>query len=281
MIPERDQALADLFRDKPELVWPLPAWQLSPESLAALRARPRVAVVELAGRDSVAAALKATAEGGFSDLAPTYVYTGSEYGSWATVGEALNRLRRRLPPEVTLHPLLVFGSPRLWRALNGRFAGELLARHGLATFCVGCHLYLHALRLPLALALGGAPIIAGERESHDGRVKINQLATSLNAYRTLTLHWAVELLLPLRHVASGQEVEAWLGRQWPEGGEQLGCVLSGNYCDPAGRVVYRDTGLAGFLEAFALPLARSWLTELLAEQPSDPLLLAAELLAKK
>ncbi len=280
-MPERAQALADLFRDKPELVWPLPAWQLPPQSLAALRARPRVAVVEMAGRDSVAAALKATAEGGFSDLVPTYVYTGSEYGPWATVDEALNRLRQRLPQEVTLHPLLVFGSPRLWRALNGRFAGELLARHGLATFCVGCHLYLHALRLPLALALGGAPIIAGERESHDGRVKINQLATSLNAYRGLTLHWAVDLLLPLRHVASGQEVEAWLGRQWPEGGEQLGCVLSGNYCDPAGRAVYRDSGLAGFLEAFALPLTRSWLAELLAEQPSDPLLLAAELLAKK
>lgn len=280
MTLERDQALADLFRDKPELVWPLPAWQLPPGSLAALRAQPRVAVVELAGRDSVAAALKAAVEGGFSDLVPTYVYTGSEYGSWATVNEALQRLRQRLPPDVTLHPLLVFGSPRFWRALNGRFAGELMARHGLATFCVGCHLYLHALRLPLALALGGAPIIAGERESHDGRVKINQLATSLNAYRGLTLHWAVDLLLPLRHVESGQEVEAWLGRQWPEGGEQLGCVLSGNYCDPSGWAVYRHGGLAGFLDGFALPLTRAWLGELLAERPGDPLQLAAELLGQ-
>lgn len=277
---ERDQALADLFRDKPELVWPLPAWQLAPGSLAALRARPRVAVVELAGRDSVAAALKATAEGGFSDLVPTYVYTGSEYGPWATVTEALHRLRRRLPADVTLHPLLVFGSPRLWRALNGRFAGELMVRHGLVTFCVGCHLYLHALRLPLALALGGAPIIAGERESHDGRIKINQLATSLNAYRGLTLHWAVDLLLPLRHVDSGQEVETWLGRQWPEGGEQLGCVLSGNYCDPGGWAVYRHSGLAGFLDGLALPLIRAWLSELLAERPCDPLQLATELLGQ-
>lgn len=279
-MPGRDQALADTFRDKPELIWPLPAWQMSPELLIELRDSPRVAVVEMAGRDSVAAALRATAESGFSDLVPTYVYTGSEHGPWDTVGEAWLRLHQRLPAEVSLHPLLVYGSPLLWRALNGRFAGELMARHGLPIFCVGCHLYLHALRLPLALALGGAPIVAGERESHDGRVKINQLAASLNAYRGLTLNWAVDLLLPLRHVTSGREVESWLGRPWPEGGEQLGCVLSGNYRDPGGRATYSERGLTDYLDGFALPLVKSWLTELLAGRPRDPVQLAADFLGK-
>lgn len=275
----RDQALADAFRDKPDLVWPLPAWQLSPQSLAELRNRPRLAVVELAGRDSVAAALAATAEHGFSDLVPTYVYTGSEHGSWQTVGQAWLRLRRQLPDAVNLHPLLLHGSPLLWRALNGRYAGELIARHGLPVFCVGCHLYLHALRLPLALALGGAPIVAGERESHDGRVKINQLAVCLDAYRALIQNWAVDLILPLRQVAAGQEVEAWLGLSWPEGGEQLGCVLSGNYCAGDGRAVYSDRGLTDYLHDFALPLVKTWLTGLLAGRPRDPIQVASELLA--
>jgi hypothetical protein len=277
----RDQALAEAFRDKPDVVWPLPSWQLAPQDLAELRNRPRVAVVELAGRDSVAAALAATAEHGFSDLVPTCVYTGSEHGPWETVGQAWLRLRQRLPAQVSLHPLLVYGSPLLWRAMNGRFAGELTARHGLPPFCVGCHLYLHALRLPLALALGGAPIVAGERESHDGRIKINQLAVSLDAYRALAQHWAVDLLLPLRQVASGREVEAWLGRPWPEGGEQLDCVLSGNYRAPDGRAVASDCGLADYLNGFALPLAKTWLTALLAGRPRDPIQLATELLAGK
>ncbi|MCF8037391.1 MAG: hypothetical protein K9K62_11005, partial [Desulfobacteraceae bacterium] len=44
------------------------------------------------------------------------------------------------------------------------------------TPCTGCHLYLHAVRIPLARMLGNVPIIGGERESHSGKVKVNQCA---------------------------------------------------------------------------------------------------------
>jgi hypothetical protein len=269
----------EIFLNKPELVWPLPSWMLHGPELERLRGRGGLAVVELAGRDSVAAALRAMEAGSLRTLVPTYVYTGTEHGPWSQVIQAHERLGRRLPPGVELLPLVIFGSPRFWQALNGRFLGELLRRYGFSTICVGCHLYLHALRLPLALALGGAAIIAGERLSHDGRTKLNQVAACLEAYQGLTSGFGVELMLPLAEVKDSAEIERILGLDWGEGRDQLGCVLSGNYNDPQGQPYWNALGLTNFLEEFALPLARRVVAAYLAGGQPDHLALAREILS--
>jgi hypothetical protein len=270
---------AEVFLNKPELVWPLPEWMLPQREMARLRGLGGVGVVELAGRDSVAAALLAVSQGGLTTLVPTYVYTGTEYGPWSQVTQAHERLRLSLPPQVELLPLLVFGSPRFWQAMNGRFLGFLQERYGFCTACLGCHLYLHALRLPLALALGPAAIIAGERESHDGRVKVNQLAPCLDAYQGLAGSFGVELSLPLRKTERGQEVEGLLGLDWAEGGDQLGCALSGNYNDPQGQARANPQGMSGFFQEFALPLASQAVAAYVEGRQPDHLALAAKLLA--
>jgi hypothetical protein len=266
--------LERLFLDKPELVYDWPEWMLPAALRGRLAGHPGLGVVEIAGRDSVAAALKAMAERGLTVLLPTYVYTGTEHGPWGAVPEAVARLGRRLPDSVELLPLLVMGWPRLWQAVNGQGLGGLVARYGFAPVCVGCHAYLHALRAPLARALGNPPVIAGERESHDGRVKINQVGASLDAYQGLLAGWGVELLLPLRGVAEGAQVERLLGRPWREGQEQLGCALSGNYLDGQGRPVWSPPALAAYLEEYALPLIRAALGARLEGRSVDPLELA-------
>lgn len=268
-----DARLDAIFRDKPELVHPLPAW-MAP----APAAEGGAALVELAGRDSVAAALAPAVRGRFARLVPSYAYTGTEHGDFAEVEHAWQRLRDLAPAGVEVTPPLLMGSPRFWRALNGRFAGELSRRFGLTTLCPGCHLYLHALRIPLARALG-APIIAGERESHDGRVKLNQVAPALDAYAGLCAEFGVELLLPLRNVSDGGEVAALLGEDWPEGGQQLGCVLSGNYVDLDGGVDWDPARLGSYFERFALPLARRVVAAYLAGETPDHLDLARRVLA--
>jgi hypothetical protein len=132
--------------------------------------------------------------------------------------------------------------------------GALNKRFGFYTPCVGCHLYLHAARIPLALALE-APIIAGERELHDGAVKVNQTATALNCYQDLAAHFEVPLHLPLRHIDQGKEIEMLLGFDWKQDDEQLGCVLSGNYRDFQNRVSITDEALQAYLREFAFPFA--------------------------
>jgi hypothetical protein len=259
-----------LFIDKPERVIDLPA-----DAAGARRA----AVVEIAGRDSVAAAVRCVEQEGFTDLVPTYAYTGTEHGPWDCVPAAVRRLERCLP-EVRVHPMVVLGSPGFWQALNGRFISALVAAFGFYTPCVGCHLYLHAVRVPLARRLGNLPIIAGERESHDGDEKINQCAAALDAYRGLVQRFGLDLLLPLRRETDGRNVEALAGGGWAQGAAQMGCVLSGNYRGKSPQAELRPQQIQPFLEAFALPCAGRIVETYLQGRVPDHLGLAAELVAR-
>lgn len=250
-----DSELSGYFRDKRECVINFPESLLPADRMDAYRAMPGLAIVEIAGRDSVAAAIKAVEDEGFTDLLPTYVYTGTEYGAWSSVGDAVKRLSARLP-EIRVHPLLVMGSPRFWQALNGRFACELVSRHGVLLSCVGCHLYLHSVRIPLAVSLGNIPIISGERERHNGNVKINQTGEALNYYQASAEEFGIRLLFPLRHILDGHQIREILGFEWEEGQEQLGCVLSGNYRGANGSVSITGEQVVQYLKTFACPLTR-------------------------
>jgi hypothetical protein len=267
--------LKDHFRDKPECVIDFPIWLLSSEKIHEYRQLPRLAIVEMAGRDSVAAAIMAVQTEGFTDLLPIYAYTGTEHGPWTSVLRAVHRLRRRLP-RTRIHDLLVIGSPRFWNALNGRLMSELIARYGFFTPCVGCHLYLHAVRFPLALILK-APVIAGERELHDATVKVNQTATALNCYRDLADYFKVSLLFPLRHVDAGKEIERILGFDWKQDDEQLGCVLSGNYRSHQNTVNLTEEPVQPYLKEFAFPLAGKVIETYMERRIPDHLGLAMEI----
>ncbi|MDY6839680.1 MAG: hypothetical protein SWH78_17110 [Thermodesulfobacteriota bacterium] len=270
-------SLKGLFLDKPESVINLPAQLLSSQRIKEYRAMSRLAIVEIAGRDSVAAAIRSVAAEGFTDLLPTYVYTATEHGPWAGVEEAVERLARRLP-EVRVHDLLVLGSPGFWQALNGRFIGELTSRFGFYTPCIGCHLYLHSVRIPLALTLGKAPIISGERELHDNAIKVNQIPEALDVYQDVARTFGVRLLFPLRYMAEGRSIESILGFRWEGGKEHLGCVLSGNYRSLGGDPAITAPQVQRFLKVFAGPCARRIVEAYIAGRVPNHLEIAAETL---
>ena len=249
-----DQKLSDIFRDKPELVTGFPGWMLSSEQAEKIRRLERPAIVEIAGRDSVAAAVQSVAENNFTDLIPVYVYTGTEYGNWSMVPQAAKRLAERLP-DVRVHPLLVMGAPRFWRVLNARFVAEWINRFGYYSPCPGCHLYLHTVRFPLAKRLGNIPIISGERERHSGQVKINQTGPALDLYKKIARHFDVQLLFPLRHIAQSSEIETILQMPWERGKEQLECTFSGNYRRIDGTAGPSADDVHRFFTEFAVPVA--------------------------
>jgi hypothetical protein len=233
-----------------------PDWMLSEKQMDSYRNLKNLAIVEIAGRDSVAAAVKSVEEQGFSDLLPVYVYTGTEFGEWAHVEQAVDRLSRRLP-DIVVHPILVMGSPKFWRAINGRFIGDLVKRHGFYSPCPGCHLYLHAARMPLAIKLGKKPIISGERESHTGMIKINQTTAALDFYLDFAAHFGIRLLFPVRHIASGDEIERIVQIPWKRGKEQLNCGLSENYHMIDGQTTASPADVRSFFEKFAGPTSKA------------------------
>ena len=269
--------LQELFLNKSDLVIDFPKWLLSDQSIEDFRSISKLALVEIAGRDSIAAALKSVQEYGFTDLLPTYVYTGTEYGPWDSVNQAILRLKSRLP-KVRVHPLIVLGSPAFWKALNGAFISELLSIYGFYTPCIGCHLYLHAVRIPLALLFSNIPIISGERERHNGSVKINQIPEALDLYKSLTETFRIQLLLPLRKISHGQEIEAILQMDWHEGKEQLYCCLSGNYRSVDGSVETNKTQVVRYLNEFAIPCTEKIIREYISGQTPNHLKIAKQII---
>ncbi len=214
----------------------------------------RVAVAEISGADSIAAAIAYCRDHpGLERVVPSYVHTGTEYGDFSGIESNVLFLAGALEERCDVHveDLVVAQDGRLWNALNGRYASVLAARLGAFTPCVGCHLYLHLMRIPLARSLG-APVISGEREHHGTRTKPNQLASALDAYVRVLASAGVDLELPIRHVDESSEIEALLGPSWPGGSPQLACVLAGNY-QGLGGVGSIETLPDAFLERFLVP----------------------------
>ena len=227
-----------------------------------LRSAPGLAIVEVAGRDSIAAAVAAVRERGFSTLLPTSVATGTEYGDEHAADRAAHHLAELLGESVTVLPSLRIGSPRLWAALNGRFAGVVGDRFRIRSPCLACHLYMHLARVPLSLALGGVPIVAGERDTHDSRVKLSQTALGIDASVRVLARAGVQLLEPIRRIRDGEAIAALVGAGWAAGARQLCCVHSGNYVGLDGDTVFDELAYAryvhGFLEPAGSAIVDAW-----------------------
>jgi hypothetical protein len=252
-MPDYQDKLKELFYIRGESIINLPDWLLSPSKIEKLSGLPGLAIVEVAGRDSVAAAIKAAEHYKFTDLIPVYAFTGTESGPWSTVKTATELLASMLP-KLRVHDLIVMGSSDFWRALNGRFIDELINKYGFYTPCIGCHMYLHSLRIPLAITLGKVHIVSGERELHNSKIKINQTAQVLAAYSALAESFGIKLLYPLQHIKDGKEIDKIIGFEWQEGENQPGCVLSGNYRKPDGSTRINESQVEKYLREFLLPV---------------------------
>lgn len=257
-----DDRILEIIGKKPELVDKFPRWMLPPSCLDELRKTKHAAVVEIAGRDSIAAALKVCENGRFEAVLPTIAYTGTQFGNWNIPFEKAAYLKKLLNVSgVKVFDPVVLGSPRIWWELNGRPLAGILKKYSFYSPCVGCHLYLHSIRIPLARKTGCKAIISGERESHDGKIKINQVGTALDAYTAFLRKYGVELLLPLRHFHSGADVQGIIGSGWPEGSAQMECVMSRNYFDANGSPGFPLSKVEEYLNEFAIPRAEELLSK--------------------
>jgi hypothetical protein len=251
-----NNGLLEILSNKPELVTDFPEWMLPESAVIEIRENPGVAIAEIAGRDSIAAVICACKEKAIHAIVPTIAYTGTEYGNWEVPFEKTEILKQKLRGKnIKVYDTIILGSPRFWWKLCGRYTTHLSKKFGFYSHCLGCHLYFHAVRVPLARKLHCNLIIGGERESHDGRIKINQIGISLDAYVDLLRRFNVELLLPLRYMSSGKEVEAIVGGQWGEGADQLECVLSKNYREEDDSVILDEEAIKRFFDEFALKTA--------------------------
>ncbi|MBM4135983.1 MAG: hypothetical protein FJ241_04040 [Nitrospira sp.] len=247
-----DKKLIDILANKPDLIIDFPEWMLPASTINTIRDTENVAIAEIAGRDSVASVIRASEMRPIKAIVPTIAYTGTEYGNWQVPFEKIDILKDGLHRNnIHVFDPVVLGSPRFWWTLCGRYVAHFFKAYGFYSHCVGCHLYFHAIRIPLAKKLNCNLVIGGERESHNGKIKINQIGIALDAYADFLKRFGIELSLPLRYMNSGKEIEEIIGQQWDEGKQQLECVLSRNYQEMDGSVSLYEKALKQFFEEFA------------------------------
>ncbi|MDO9555958.1 MAG: hypothetical protein Q7J82_00015 [Coriobacteriia bacterium] len=237
--------------------------------LAALRERDGLVIGEIAGRDSVAALIEAVHGHGVSAILPTVAFAGTEYGDAGAPLRAIAFLRERMSGQAEVLEPVELRSPRLWAALNARFAFEIQHRFGIYSPCLACHLYMHLLRIPLSWALGNAPVVAGERDTHAGVIKLSQTPLGIDASREVLLHAGIELMEPIRHLEQDSAIEELVGEDWPQDGKQLECLLSGNYKSLDGSVTYDEAAYARYVRGFLVPTGRAVVAEWRVE-PDPP-----------
>jgi hypothetical protein len=120
-------------------------------------------------------------------------------------------------------------------------------------------LYFHAIRVPLSKRINCGVIVGGERESHEGTIKINQIGAALDAYTRFVEKFGIELFLPLRGMRSDENVKSIIG-EYPEGeSEQVECALSRNYVGMDGSVIYSESNVKRFYDEFAIEEAEDTL----------------------
>ncbi|HDP69695.1 MAG TPA: hypothetical protein ENN38_02670 [Actinobacteria bacterium] len=224
-------------------------------------AKGNLAIGEIAGRDSIAAIIRAFEQEDIDAVLPTIVHTGTEYGDCKNLKDNIEYLQKRLKDlgfsgKESVLSSITLKEPALWHALNGRFLSVLFERFGFCPFCLGCHLYMHLIRVPLAWHIGADKIISGERKSHAGSIKINQLPVVLDAYKEALSYAGVKLLFPLKEVISSDEIESLVGSDWKQGRRQLNCVLSSNYRALDDEVEYDEDALKSYFDEFALPVSK-------------------------
>ena len=195
----------------------------------------RALVCEIAGRDSYAALVEHARKGGLEGYERIFLSIAAaptEYGRLASLIENTDLFMQHTSLDGRSVAIQFTKDVELWKALAGRLTGFYQSAYGFYTPCVPCHAYFHLLRGFLALDVGGSAVLSGERESHEGRIKVNQLPACLDAYAAILASQGIELLLPIRKVSENAKIEALVGAGWKEGAEQLECVFSGNYDVP-------------------------------------------------
>ena len=228
-------------------------------------------VAEFSGRDSVAAIIKAFQDDRATHILPVMSFAGTEYGDVSSLIENYEKLKKHVHanyPSKVLYNLLHFSLPDIWHIMNGRFATEVINLYGFYNPCIGCHLYFHGTKVFFSRHFSNI-IITGERESHDGKIKVNQLKKTLDVYKEIFEEFDITLWSPLAEISSGQIIQDLIPWTWEEGKDHPNCVLSGNYRDINGKARFDEEDLDRYLELYIKPVGRALIRYNLGQMEKD------------
>ncbi len=216
-----------------------------------------LAILEVSGLDSLAAAAVVSRYRSPKPyMIPSVASVPSEFGNRvAFVKQVRDTLEATCGAE-DVAPIAGVRDYRLWTILNGQYLPSILQRFQLYSPCIGCHVYVHVLRILLAKLVGAHVVVSGERLLHDASQKINQMSISMSAHRQLFQTSGITLVTPLLEIASGHEVKRVIGAY--DNRHDMSCAFSSRLTDRRG-VLYDVERLAEYYCSFVVPAALAYL----------------------
>ena len=225
-----------------------------------------VAIMEVADRDSIAAGMKAIKEGLVTEILPVADIIPPESGNINKAFSQIFWLKHEAKEyNVKIHDIIFIEHVDLYNVLTARYSEELITKYGFYSPCLTCHLYFHTSRAPLVRALGGKKIIGGERNSHDGKIKMSQIPLALNYYKKAISELGAELILPIRDIKDTKDI---ISLSYNDN-TQLSCMFKQMYGNLPPRITQNKTLLRNFFEGFAVPLSVSIIKELTTNPAAD------------
>lgn len=101
-------------------------------------------------------------------------------------------------------------------------------------------------------------VISGERESHSGKVKINQLAVVLDFYNSLYEIHGLKQHQPLRYIEDNSKIEQAI-KKYDLNSVRLDCVFGGNYfSSPGNDAVVDESQICKYIAEYLSPLVANF-----------------------
>ncbi len=219
-------------------------------------------IIEISGLDSLGAAILFRESVKNPIFIPTLAVIPTEYGDMNTVISQAERVLKKRLKDAFITPFVILRDLRLWSILNGRYIPSIIQEFGFYSPCIGCHLYVHVLRIALAKIIGAKVIVTGERLKHNGKLKINQTSTSLSSHEQFCKEYGILLKLPLKEVYEGEEVRSIVNHPYEKDAE-LRCIFRSNLYDKKGSA-FNINKLDHYYCKFTIPVARAYIELLTA-----------------
>lgn len=214
-------------------------------------------IAEIAGRDSLAAIIKAIKDNNIRKIYPTALFHKGLYGNSHIASRNVKFLADFTKEQqliCKIEPLISIDISSVFNSTIIKCLTIVQKYFNFFVPCIPCHLLLHLIRIPIAKQLNLNQIISGEREFHGDLVKLNQKAEILDLFKKLMKSQEIELIQPVRNVIKGRRISSILEGRWDNEEEQYRCIFSGSYRDEYGRIIHDLKQIKQQINEFYYPI---------------------------
>jgi hypothetical protein len=217
-------------------------------------------LAEIAGKDSIAAILKATQNCHITNLIGVGVLHRSFFGNEDEPIEHFKHIStRKSSLKIEKTEFLYLDVRNLFDQLIIRPMAIIQKNFHYYSPCPACHLFFHMMRIPVARKLKIKTFITGERNYHGERKKLNQLPEVLSLYKSLLKKEGIELVQPLKDIKQDNEIFDILGSKWISA-KPFKCSFSRNYYDENGDISFNLQNILRAISQFYYPLFAAVIT---------------------